>query len=266
MAIVVVVVLVVVIISVTGSKAPKSGNQGYPPVTPANPAVVQTLATVPASTIDAVGTGGNAVAGEVFTVKKDQPPLKIDGKPGAIFVGGLFCPLCGADRWAMVQAFSRFGTFTGLQQTTSSPVDSDPSTVTFDFTHATYSSPYIAFSPVERFGNDTYSQQVRTINEPLTAQEAHSYAKYGTVGSVPYFNIGNKVFAQSAMYDPGLLTGNTWSQVAAALSNPKNPITQAIIGSANYITAGICATNGQQPANVCSASGVKAAATAMGLS
>jgi Domain of unknown function (DUF929) len=264
---VVVVVLVVVLVSVTGGgngTGSGSGKGTYPAVTPVDPAVENALKSVLTSVIDEVGTP-SSVPTSVFTVKKGEPPLTISGKPGSIFVGGLFCPLCGADRWPMVQAFSRFGTFSGLQQTTSSPVDSDPSTATFDFTKATYSSPFIAFSPVERFGNDTTTEQVRSINEPLTAQQAASYAKYGQVGTVPYFNVGNKLFADTAMYDPGILAGLTWPEIAAKLTNPKDPVTQAIVGSANYITAGICAVNGGQPSAVCSAAGVKKAAAAVGL-
>jgi hypothetical protein len=268
-ALIVVVVLVVVLVTVVGgnkkNNASGTGANGFPAVTAVNPQVLHDLSTVPPSVWNAVGTPSSVVS-QGFQVKKNQPPLVISGKPGAIFVGGLFCPLCGADRWAMVQAFSRFGTFQGLQQTTSSPVDSDPSTATFDFTNATYSSPYIAFSPAEHYGNDTSTQQVRGINQPLTPQQSRSYAKYGQVGSVPYFNVGNKVIVGTAMYDPGILAGLTWPEIAAKLKNPQDPVTQAIVGSANFITASICAANGQKPANVCSAPGVKAAAKAMGLS
>ncbi len=266
-AVIVVVVLIVVLVSVTGHKnnSATGASAGTPAVTPVQPVVLHAVSTVPPSVWNAVGTP-SSVPTQVFTVKKGQPPLIVDGKPGSIFVGGLFCPLCGADRWAMVEAFSRFGVFTGLQQTTSSPVDSDPSTATFDFSKATLSSPYVAFSPVERFGNDSATAQVRAIAAPLTAQQAASYAKYGTVNSVPYFNVGNKLFSQTAMYDPAILAGLTWSEVAAKLKNPSDPVTQAIVGAANYITAGICHSNGQKPASVCTAPGVQKAATAVGLS
>lgn len=257
----------IVLVAVTGGNNKKASSaSGFPPVEPVDANVLHTLENIPQSTWTAVGTGSSQVVPGAFTVKSGQEPLTIDGKPGAVFVGALFCPLCGADRWAMVTALSRFGTFTGLQQTTSSPVDSDPSTVTFDFQKATFSSPYFAFEPAEHYGNDTYQEQVRAINQPLTPLQSHLYSKYGQVGSVPFFDIGNKVFVQTAMYDPGLLAGLTWSQVAAKLSNPNDPVTQAIVGAANNITAAICSVNNHQPTSVCSNAGVKKAAASLGLS
>ena len=266
-AIVVVVVLVVVILAVTGGKRNNGGANAnnFPPVTTADPAVVQALATVPTSTIDAVGTGGNSVAGEVFTVKKDQPPLKIDGKPGAIFVGGLFCPLCGADRWAMVQAFSRFRDVHGT------PADDVLAGGQRSEHGDVRLHPHHVLEPVRRLLAGRALRQRHLLPAGADDQRAaHRPAgpfirqvRHGRVG--PLLQHREQGVRSVGHVRPGLLSGSTWSQVAAALSNPKNPITQAIIGSANYITAGICAVDGQQPANVCSASGVKAAATAMGL-
>ncbi|HXW35994.1 MAG TPA: DUF929 family protein, partial [Acidimicrobiales bacterium] len=115
---VVVVIVIVLVATVGGNNKPASSSTGYPAVTPADPAVVHTLATIPQSVWNAVGSGSSQVVPGAFEAKSGQPPLTIAGKPGAVFVGGLFCPLCGADRWAMVTAFSRFGTFDGLQQTT----------------------------------------------------------------------------------------------------------------------------------------------------
>ena len=95
------------------------------------------------------------------TIKKGQPPLTISGKPGAVFIGGEFCPYCAAERWALIMAFCKFGTFTNLKETTSSPWDTDPSTATFSFYGATYSSPYLTFDTSEHESNDTSPGWVR---------------------------------------------------------------------------------------------------------
>ena len=55
----------------------------------------------------------------------------------------------------------------------------------------------------------------------------------------------------------------TQSQVAAVLTSPTSPLTQAVIGSANEISAAICSTDGQAPASVCDSKGVVAADQAM---
>ncbi len=56
------------------------------------------------------------------------------------------------------------------------------------------------------------------------------------------------------------------TEIAAGLSDPKNPVTQAIIASANYLVAGTCSITKQQPASVCTSKGVMAAAKALKLS
>ena len=43
------------------------------------------------------------------------PPLTSDGKPLVVYIGAEYCPFCAAERWPMVVALSRFGTFSGLQ-------------------------------------------------------------------------------------------------------------------------------------------------------
>ena len=56
-----------------------------------------------------------------------------------------YCPYCAAERWAMVNALARFGTFHNLGATASSSIDVNPSTPTFTFRGAGYSSPFVVF-------------------------------------------------------------------------------------------------------------------------
>ena len=60
-----------------------------------------------------------------------------------LFVGAEFCPYCAAQRWPLIIALSRFGTFSGLQTTTSSSSIEYPNTITFTFRSATFTSQYI---------------------------------------------------------------------------------------------------------------------------
>jgi hypothetical protein len=55
----------------------------------------------------------------------------------------------------------------------------------------------------------------------------------------------------------------TQDQVAAVLTSPTSPLTQALIGSANEISAAICNVDGEAPASVCTSKGVLAADQAM---
>ena len=54
-----------------------------------------------------------------------------------------------------------------------------------------------------------------------------------------------------ATYNPGVLAGLTWSQIANDLHNPYSPVAKAVLGAANYATAAICSLTGDQPASAC---------------
>jgi hypothetical protein len=263
-ALVVVIVVVFVVVSLTSGPT-KSATRVIPVPTPASPVVVADVTGVPASVTNAVGVGQGVSPPTLLT---GQPPLTSGGKPEVLFIGAEFCPLCAAERWAIVQAMSRFGTWSGLRETTSSPWDSDPETPTFSFRSASLSSPYIDFVPVEHMTNDDYGQGTRTIFQPLTTQENNLWDSYSAKLGIsspgfPFLDIGNKVFVTSNSYDPGLLASLSQQQVAAKLTNTSDPVTQAIVGTANYLTAGVCEITGNQPSSVCSASGVRKAMSSL---
>lgn len=270
---VVVVVVALIAVKLTGgSSTASSGANGlHPPaVTAASVSVVNAVESVPASVQDAVGSGGSNVLTPP-TVKTGQPLLKLGSSslPAALYIGGEFCPYCAATRWSLLMAFSKFGTFSGVEETTSSPWDVYPATPTFTFVHATYHSQYVNFVPVEYLGQDKNGVNTHGILTPLTSAEQHVYDKYDTVNGsqgVPFVDVGNKYLVTSAPINPQLLDGQTQGQVAAQLTNSKAAVTQAIVGLANDLIAGVCSLDGQQPGAVCSNAGVHKAATALGIS
>lgn len=201
--------------------------------------------------LDQVGIG-TATPG----IKKisDSPLKGPGGKPEVLYIGGEFCPYCAAERWSMIIALSRFGTISGLQTATSSSSDVFPSTPTFTFRSASYTSQSIDFVPVEEFGSSS-----NTIRQPLTSSQQALAQRYGS-GGIPFIDFGNRSALSGATYSPGLLQGMSWEQVVQSLSNPSSDQARAILGSANLLTAAICQATGQQPGSVCGSSGVKAAA------
>ena len=50
-----------------------------------------------------------------------------------------------------------------------------------------------------------------------------------------------------------MLSGLSWSTIAADLHNPNSAVAQAVNGTANYFTAAICKMTGNQPASACTA-------------
>ena len=265
-AVVVVIIVAFVLVKVTGKSNGSNASTVAPTVTPADPAVVSAVTGVSLSEADQVGLPSTS---EVVppTLKTGQSALVLGGKPGALFIGAEFCPYCAAERWAIIMAFSRFGTFSNLKETTSSPWDTDPSTPTFTFADASYSSSYLTFDPVEHESNDKNGLDTRTVLQPLTAQQSKLWARYDGGASnegYPFLDIGNKYLVTEPSYNPQLLSGLDQQDVASMLKNPKSSVTQAIVGTANYLTAALCGITGQRPASVCSASVVTQAAKAMG--
>ncbi|MGH3743759.1 MAG: DUF929 family protein, partial [Mycobacteriales bacterium] len=181
-------------------------------------------------------------------------PVVTDGKPTFMYVGGEFCPYCASERWAMVAALERFGTFTGLETTKSSGSDTDPNTPTLSFLHAKYTSKYLNFDPSE-----IEDRAQKPLQTPSKAAEA-SFQKYDSRGGIPFISINNQ-FIGSVQYQPPVLKGKTYEQIAAALKDPSTDIAKQAITAANILTAGICAVTKNQPGAVCGSAEVKAAAT-----
>ena len=178
-----------------------------------------------------------------------------------LYAGGEFCPFCAAERWALAAAVSRFGTLSGLSLIHSSPADVYPSTPTLSFAKARYSSKYLAFVPVEWFGQaaDPSTPFGHAYLQQPTARQQALFARYGG-GSIPFVDIGNRYFLPQVQYSPSVLAGLSWTQVATAMRDPSSAAARDIDGAANVITAAICALTYGQPGSVCQSAGVQAAA------
>jgi thiol-disulfide isomerase/thioredoxin len=213
------------------------------------PASVQSNLSVPANVLTQVGVGSSSPA--TFT-KVTGPALTSGGKPEMLYIGAEWCPYCAAERWAMAVALSRFGTFSPLKGIHSSSSDVYPNTATLTFYRITYTSKYLVFATVE---NQDVNHNL--LQSPTAAQQA-LWAKYQPPGdSYPFIDIGNRIHA-SVTYNPAVLQGLTWSQIAADLHNPSSPVAKGAVGSANLFTAAICTITGNQPGNVCNAAPVAA--------
>ena len=177
-----------------------------------------------------------------------------------LYMGAEYCPYCAAERWAMVVALSRFGTFHGLSATHSAAkngagtAEPYPDTSTFTFYGSTYTSNYVTFTPVEMNTNipDPGTGFYSTLQTPTAEQQA-LLTKYDSAnnGAIPFIDYGNKFLSVGASYDPGVLSGLAWSQIAGDLHNADSPVAKGALGAANYMTAAICSLTGDQPASAC---------------
>ena len=271
--------LIVIVIAVLGAVVIARDNSGPPSspttetFTPAASSLLSTVTTVPASVYDAVGvTSPTVPVTAPHLVGGGQGPLwkARDGdgpaRPVVFFYGAEFAPYPAVERWPLIMALSRFGTFRqlGVMQSSASTAFADLST--FTFWRSSYSSPYLTFQPVER-----YSALIPTGARYLPLQQPTGRQ----AGAIAFFGDGNTTFAMldvanryvltGAAFAPGALAGMTQDQIAGFLTTTGSPMTQAMVSAANEISASICAVDNQQPGAVCHSRGVLAADAALGI-
>jgi hypothetical protein len=238
-------------------------------------AVTKQITSVPTSVTDKVADGGvntgmfvaattpaaiQSAATQLgsYFATVNGTALTANGKPELLYLGGEYCPFCAAERWAMVSALSRFGTFTGLATTHSSTSDVYPNTATLTFAKAKYTSSYLTFTSVELYGNERQGNSSNqntpyvTLQTATTAQTALEQA-YDPSGAIPFLDFGNKYVEVGNLtpLSPSMMAGKTWAQVAAAMNDPSSTLGKALVGNANYVTAGICKLTNNLPASAC---------------
>jgi hypothetical protein len=267
-ALVIVVVLVLIVVSAVNKPAAK---KQIPPIPhSAQSSLLAKVVGVPESVFAQVGLP-SAIS---------NPPTKLTGKipltqgglPVMLFVGAEYCPFCAAERWAMVMALSKFGSFTNLATTSSSSTDFAPDTPTFTFYKSTYKSNYLVFQPYEVATNMPAAPgSTCNVNGYAcleTSLPKVDYDAFQTIGqgSFPFIDFSNKVVQSGAGFEdqPLALANLTWDEVASQLYQPSTAVAQAEDGSANYLTAAICEMTGNQPSAVCSAPYVSQAQEAFG--
>jgi serine/threonine protein kinase len=269
---IVVTALVLVKLNSNGGTASTAGNG---PTSAALARVTSQVTGVPTSVTDKVAGGG--VPSDVFISAPTRSdiqaassslgsyfatvsgtPLTSGGKPEILYMGAEYCPYCAAESWAVINALSRFGTFTGLTTIYSSSTEIYPKTPTYTFYGSKYASKYVSFTSVEEYTNyrqgnsSNTSVPYVTLQAPTSAQDAIGQA-YDPGGSIPFIDLGNKYIDVGDILplQPGLLAGKTWAQVATAMNDPSSAIGKSEIGIANYLTAAICELTGNTPATAC---------------
>jgi hypothetical protein len=246
--------LIVVVIALLGALLvlrQVTGQTNTPAVetfTPAPASIMAALAHIPATTTDAVGATPVAAAGPITPLTATgSPAIWQDSDAGGVarpvvfFYGAEFAPYAAAERWPVIVALSRFGTFGGVGLMQSSDSVAFANTPTFTFWHTTYTSTWI------------------NLQTP-TARQAAAVSTYDATGATfPLLDIANRYVLAGSSFSPAVLASQSQSQIVADLAIPTSPITQAIVASANEITATICAVDGERPVPVCRTRGVTAA-------
>lgn len=271
LAVLVIVIVLIIVKAASNTPAAASGSAASSSTTAT---VTNEIAAVPASTLNAVGRG-SGVSPMIAT--KGQPTLTSGGKPEVVYMGAEYCPYCAAERWSMVVALSRFGSFSGLHLIRSSNNDVYTNTATLSFYKSSYTSKYLVFNPVEMYSEKAVAGGYATLQKPTSAEsalmskyDAPPYISSSEAGSFPFVDIGNQYLILGAQYLPSTLGttqsvspghfGLTWTQIASDLKNPSSPVAKAVDGTANSITAAICKITNNSDAAVCNSAAATAGA------
>ena len=241
----VVVVVIAVIVGIAISNRPQAT-----PAATGGAAALQKLETLPASLLDSAPAPSPSQAPAKLN---GGTALTQDGKPKVLYVGAEYCPFCAMERWALIGALSRFGTFTGVTETTSASDDVHPNTPTFSFKDAKFASDVVAFEAVE-----TQDREKKPL-QTLEGENLALFQKFNPQGGIPWITYGGTHATNGATVDANAFEGKTYDQIIAGISDPKSDIGKTVTPAINMITAQICAQTKNQPANVCTSQGVVAA-------
>ncbi|HVS68458.1 MAG TPA: DUF929 family protein, partial [Mycobacteriales bacterium] len=202
-----VVIAVIAVVAINHKTTNKSGR----PL--AQEAILSAVTGVTPAQYNQIGQGGVTLDAVHAT---SDPALTQDGKPELLFVGAEFCPFCAAERWGLVSALSRFGTFTDLKQIRSA-VD-DGNLATFSFYKSSYKSDYLSFKPVE------YEDRNSNKLDPISKSDQALWLKYTGQGSFPFLDYAGKYAQTQVGFSDSDLSGLTWTQIANDLKDPTSKI------------------------------------------
>ncbi len=230
----------------------------------ASPSLLSML-KVPAPVYNTVGVTSptNLVTPPQETGSHQAWEASVDNGPAlpvVYFYGAEFAPYAAAQRWPLVMALSRFGTFSRLGLMQSSATTAFPDLSTFTLWDVDYSSRYVYLQPVERYSslNPTGGGYL-TLQKPDARQSA-AVAQYSpNADTFALTDVANQFVLSGSGFSPAVLDGLTQDQIAGDLANSAAPLTQALVTAANEITATICAVDGQKPGAVCQSRGVQEA-------
>ena len=261
----VVVLVVVAIFAVVAYAGLHRNARSGARTTAATAQLTRTLASIPEGTYDSGNVVPPANPPKLLSGSK---PMTEGGKPRVLYVGAEYCPYCAAERWAVVSALSRFGTFSGLGQTTSSHIDAFPDTPTLSFHGATFTSKYVAFKGYETQTNQVKGNSYAPLDKLSTADgilfDKYDFPPYfDSKGAIPFIDLGGTYATQGASYSPQLFAGLTHQKIAAEIADPATDISRSVIGTADVFTAAICQLTHDRPSSVCSTPGVRAAAASL---
>lgn len=161
-----------------------------------------------------------------------------NGLPVVFFMGSIACPYCSASSWAIFQAMSAFGSFSGQTPDRSNPGDTYPETPEIALDDATYTSNFVQFNIEE--GNDDNSITIPS----LSVHENALAETYDSGGSIPFFTIGDRFIHSGSFVNPGVFHPNgtdsdgiSYSEAQAEMADQSSAVYQGVEPVALWLEA-----------------------------
>jgi hypothetical protein len=253
----VVVIVAFVLVNILGGKgsskpALAGGTHSQPPYA---------VSEVEGVHVSALVDNTETASGDGVTPPKRLPPnaprVNSDGHPEIMYIGAEYCFLCAGERWALVMALSKFGTFSNLTGTTPS-ASAIPSGPTFSFSGATYTSKYLSFVTDEKSFHAVKSSTGLSGSVQILTQKEHNIitawdvAPYTTEsGSLPFVYMGGKFLLTGSQYDAGAISQMKFQTAAGVMTSGKSTVSKHVEAAAGYLVGDFCALTHGQPASVC---------------
>jgi hypothetical protein len=191
-----------------------------------------------------------------------NPVLKMGGEPELVFMGGEYCPYCATERWPLVMALAKFGTFSHLSGTTSSATDVYPSTPSFSFYGSSFSSAVIEFQGDEMYTNHGQDSatgvfpvlQAPTLQEQdlMSKYDAPPYTPSSEAGGIPFIYLAGRFLLIGPQFVTSALTRRQWATAATTVTSGQGTTSRQVEASAGLLVGDICAITHGQPVSVCS--------------
>jgi thiol-disulfide isomerase/thioredoxin len=182
----------------------------------------------------------------------NEPLKRPTGKSLVFFMGAGFCPYCAAERWAIITALAKFGTWEGIIEDSSAGHDEKYLNIpTLSFAKAGYDSKSVEF-----IGRETADRNFEPLQE-LKEEDYQILDTFNPDQIIPFLLIDGQFMQVGSGYSPKLLEGLDHAKVRAALADANSEVGKAINAEANNIAAMICKSIGGK-AEVCSSDSVRA--------
>jgi hypothetical protein len=228
--------------------------------------LVERVENVPVSDLISQAVAAYKTAGLTSNIRPPEklaaktPFLVRNGKPEIIFLGAEFCPYCAPERWSLVMALSKFGTFSHLVGTTSSSTDLDPASPSFSFYGPSFSSPELVFLGDEMFNNHGMSSTGFPVLQKPTAEEQALFTKYDAPpyvpatdsGGIPFTYIAGSFVLIGPQWLGAQLSGLSWASAATTLTSGTTLMSKEAEAAAGFLVGDICAVTHDKPISVCS--------------